>query len=131
VTTYFFDNCLPPRLVESIRLLFEPDLRILREEFAETSVKDEDWMPVVARHGWVVVTSDDRIRKNRGQRELLKNLKLRMIFLPSGFPELAFAVQAAKLVGWWPDIAKEGERLKPGTCLLVSMQGKVKELEKL
>jgi hypothetical protein len=129
--TYFFDNCLAKPLAVGIGVIFETEVRVLEQEFGRTNVPDLEWMPVVAKNEWIVITGDDHIRKSRSERALLKSLRLRTVFIAPGFICLPFAIQAGKLVTWWSEIDKRCQRLEFGTCLLVSMNGKVELLEKL
>lgn len=127
--TFFLDNCIPPPIGKGLRG-FGADVRILREEF-DAAARDIDWMPSVAQNGWIVITTDDRIRRNPAERQLLRDLKLRVVFLAAGHAVLPLWQQAAKIVTRWPDIVKACERLKPGTCLIVPMKGKIEVVEKL
>jgi hypothetical protein len=128
--TFFFDNCVPPPVVRALREA-RADVLYLQEVFASSDVKDTLWMPRAAQEGWIVLTDDNRIRRNPVERTMLKELKLRVIFLPEALPTLALMGQLAKLAQWWPDIERACKGLKAGTCLLMKMKtGKLEVLEK-
>lgn len=54
---------------------------------------DEDWLGQVARHGWIVLTHDQRIRYKANERDAVMENGLAMIVLvgKAPFPELAQA----------------------------------------
>lgn len=128
--TFFVDNCIPRPIAEALQRL-GVDLRILGVEFERTDIRDSEWMTAIAQHGWIAITSDNRIRKKPAERDLLKQLKLSMVFLPGGFANLNLWQQAAKIVTWWPAIDAHCKRLHRGRCAIVSMSGKVEDLEAL
>lgn len=41
---------------------------------------DTEWLPVVARNGWVVLTADARIRHNALERKAIKDHRLRLFY---------------------------------------------------
>jgi hypothetical protein len=128
--TFFFDNCVPPPVARALREVVK-DVLILQEVFGRSDVADTLWMPEAAKEGWIVLTDDNRIRRNPVERTMLKELKLRVIFLPEALPTLGLLGQLSKLVQWWPTIEKECKGLKAGTCLLMKMKtGKLQVLEK-
>lgn len=43
-------------------------------------IEDTAWIPVVAREGWVLLTSDARIRYNSLEKNAVKNNSLRMFY---------------------------------------------------
>ncbi len=128
--TFFFDNCVPPPIGRALREVGK-EIRILHEVFGASDVADTVWMPAVAKDEWIVLTDDNRIRRNQVERAMLKESKLRVIFLPEPLATLDLWGQFTKLVLWWPTIEKECKRLKPGTRLLMKMKtGKLEVLEK-
>ncbi len=128
--TFFFDNCVPPPIGRALREV-RKDVQILQEVYGRSDVADTVWMPEVAKKEWIVLTDDNRIRRNQVERALLKDSKLRVIFLPEPLATLGLWGQFAKLVAWWPTIEKECKGLELGTCLLMKMKtGKLEVLEK-
>lgn len=123
---FFIDNCLPVRIVRALEAL-GVDARHLKDEFDENT-KDLVWMPVVAKHGWIVVTDDNRIRKRPSERALRTELKLTTVFLAGSMANLRMWDQATKIVHAWPAIEAGLEHAQRGTCLLVSLHGKVERL---
>lgn len=59
----------------------------LTERF-ESGTPDEEWLPVVGRKGWVLVTKDKRIRRRAGELRAFVNARV-----------VAFAITAGGLSG--------------------------------
>ena len=55
---------------------------------------------------------------------------LTIIFLKS-FANLPLWDQAARLMKWWPEIAKNAVRAKRGTGFLVSVNGQIEEMKSM
>src|SRR5579875_2129583 len=43
-------------------------------------LEDTKWLPLVAGHGWALLTADARIRTNFLEREAVRNNKVRMFY---------------------------------------------------
>ncbi|SEG44427.1 hypothetical protein SAMN05421819_2966 [Bryocella elongata] len=43
-------------------------------------IEDTVWLPIVAKHGWIVLTADARIRLNALERQAIKRNKLRFFY---------------------------------------------------
>ncbi|MBI2774083.1 MAG: DUF5615 family PIN-like protein [Chloroflexi bacterium] len=74
--TFFFDNNLSPVLVQGLRA-FGEDVQHLRDSFA-AEAPDTEWIPEVARRGWVVVTRDKHIRTRPLELDALRSHGLRV-----------------------------------------------------
>ncbi len=48
-----------------------------------TDIKDEDWIPVVAQHGWLIVTRDARIQDNLAELNAVRTYGAKMVNLAS------------------------------------------------
>jgi len=59
--TFFLDRCLGKKILASI--LRAANLKIeVHDDHFPPDCKDEQWLKVVGRRGWVILTSDRRIR---------------------------------------------------------------------
>jgi hypothetical protein len=127
---FFIDNCISVRLAKMLRALGAETLHLTEMVGLDPdgSTPDIYWMPVVAKDGYIAVTSDARIRSRPAERKLRKELKLGTVFLPTNFASSGLWEQAAKLVKWWPTIAEQVGGLSSGDCLLVSQHGKCEQL---
>jgi len=82
---YFFDNNLPPKFAELLRLVSgESIVHIDAADGLHRDTKDEKWMPIVAQRNWVAVTSGVRISTAPHQRELRQQLGIATVFQLKG-----------------------------------------------
>ena len=56
----------------------------LDEVFGDRNVEDREWMALADARGWVAVCKDGRIRRRRGERELMALRGLRVFCLANG-----------------------------------------------
>jgi PIN like domain len=49
--------------------------------FARYDEKDQDWLPVIGKRGWVVLTADYRMRYRERERDALMEHNVRMFIL--------------------------------------------------
>lgn len=99
---FFFDNCLSPKYAEVLTSLGE-NITHLREVF-DPSAKDEDWIPEVARRGWVAVSFDRKILKTPMLATALERARLCSFFLPGKIENKPLLEQAAWLCARWGSI---------------------------
>ena len=121
--TFFFDNTFPPQLVKILKIL-NVEAHHLQDDFAPET-QDVEWLPEVGRRGWVVVTGDRRISKKPPERKALEEANVIAVFMAKGFTGKQIFDLVASFIKWWPDIERAVERVKPGTALEVSVNGKV------
>lgn len=121
--TYFFDNNLSQVLVVILRAL-EADVLHLRDEFPPNTL-DEDWIPTAGERGWMVVTADEGLYRNRLQREALRQNHVSVLFLPDGFLKKGRWEQAAWIVARWPKIDAQVQALVRPCLVRVTDNGKV------
>lgn len=80
---YFFDNNVAPAIAEVLRVLRQDTLHIC--ECAEHDIArddiDIDWMPKVAKLGWVAVTVDNNIQRQREEKRVREACGLRVVYL--------------------------------------------------
>jgi PIN like domain len=117
---------LPPALASVLRTL-EYDAIHLREHFAEDT-KDEQWLPVVGKEGWAILTVDFRIANSRATQEILKAANTVAVFLFPSFQKMGRDKQVAWIIEHFADITKRVESTRPGTNLLIRQNGKIERL---
>ncbi len=139
--TYTFDNSLSPRLVLCLStLLPEHDeewddsqlgprhnLRHLRDLDAGDS-DPEVWVPRLASDEDVLVTCTASSRR-KPFIALVRGSGLRTVHLADGFTHLAAFAQAAFLITHWVQLVTKSYRLKRGEAVVISMQGRIKDVE--
>lgn len=107
---FLFDNNLPPSLARGVAELstVDPDIEQvvhLREKFPSNTA-DEFWLPqLLAEGGWIVISSD-QFKKTHAERELLRQRGLTVFVLDPQWANHVYWDKAARLVLWWPKIAK-------------------------
>ena len=53
----------------------------IHDDHFPPNAKDADWLPVVGKQGWIVLTKDDRIRYRQHEREALLRASVRAFVL--------------------------------------------------
>lgn len=83
------------------------------EEVLPSGILDTEWIPVVGARGWVVITSDRRLRTRPSEAELAIAHKLKAVHL-HGLGERSSWDQLVRLASRWADIEKQVEREPDG-----------------
>lgn len=77
--TFFFDNNLSHHLAEGMKAFLE-DAVHLQDEFPKNA-EDADWLPTIGKRGWILVTRDERIRKNPAEIKAYRKHRVGAFFL--------------------------------------------------
>ena len=83
---FFFDNTMPPKVVEALKIL-DSDNKILhlKERFPADTI-DAIWISALSGEGdWVIISGDVRITRNHGERAAWLESKLLAFFLAKGW----------------------------------------------
>lgn len=124
--TFFFDNNLSAKLTEILRVL-GIDVVHLRERFPQDA-KDVEWIPVVGAEGLVVVTADDRLRRNAAERAAIRQYLVSVIYLPKNYLDRGLWEQAEFMVRYWRKIESQLDRLSLGFQVRSTDNGKLESL---
>ena len=131
---FLFDNNLSPNLAKAIGALCEPEsveVVHLRERFAENT-PDTEWIKALSGEPEWAVISIDRFKKNRLEKEALRQSGLIVFNLVKGWSKHKYWDQAAQLVRWWPRIMEQTRLVQPGAAFEVpwnfSGKGKFKQI---
>jgi hypothetical protein len=119
--TYFFDNCVSPKLVRMLAAL-GVDAIALRDKFP-VDVKDTEYLPQLRNTGWVLVTSDLRIRRTKTEAKALMQSGVTSLFLGPSFMKMRLWQQATWLVTHWPQIESSANQLSIGTAARIEYNG--------
>lgn len=117
--TFFLDNNLSPHLAEGMRA-FEEDVTHLQDNFPRDA-KDVDWLPTVAQRGWLLVTCDERIRKNPAEPRALRQYAVGVFFLSGKNRSRCDLIQ--QLVRNWIRIKELGRNTRPPYAFRVPPTG--------
>ena len=80
--TFFIDRCLGNKLI--VETLREAGLSVeIHDDHFGKNAPDIDWIPEIGTRGWVILTKDARIGKNRIERLAVADARVRMFTLAS------------------------------------------------
>jgi len=80
--TFFVDRSLGKKVGRSLREA-GATVEFHDDHFPQTAL-DKDWIPIVSKQGWVILTKDKNIRRPSGEREDLVLANARVFTLTSG-----------------------------------------------
>jgi hypothetical protein len=113
----FFDNCTSPVLADTLNGFIkhlEHEAVHLRDRFAPDT-PDVEWITTLGEDSetWIVITGDDRIRKNKAERAAYRQAGLRGFVLARAYHTTGHNITASVLVRRWPDIEDVVRRIAP------------------
>ena len=80
--TFFIDRCLGNKLI--VETLRGAGLTVeIHDDHFGKNAPDVDWIPEIGARGWVILTKDARIGKNRIERLAVADARVRMFTLAS------------------------------------------------
>ena len=81
-TIFFIDRCLGGKFVaEELR---HSGITVeTHDDHFDKGAQDVEWIPTVGQRGWVVLTKDNRISKNRLERLVVASAGIKMFILAS------------------------------------------------
>lgn len=86
-------------------------------------IPDTEWLSWIARHGWPLLTTDARIRRNQIEREAVRANGLRMFYFSRN--NLRGAEMGAALRTALPEIARLAHVQPPPFAASISRRGEV------
>jgi len=119
-----FDNNLPPRIARAINAIVEPEDTViaLREKFSPDAT-DVEWITALGQEGgWVVVSGDRRISKNRAEREAWRASKLTGFFLSKGLQKASVFKLTARLLLLWEVMRTQHALVEAGAIFELPMR---------
>ena len=84
---------------------------------------DEEWLPVVGREGWIVLTRDKNIRRKPNELQAFKANRLLAIVLSSG--QASAAATAELVVRLYPKLMRKMQNAKPPAMFTVTLMGTI------
>lgn len=100
-------------LANALNALIEPHgqsarhVRFMSEYGFRGSTPDEEWILKLSQDSpadWIIVTGDQRIRKNKAERIAWKKAGLKAFVLASGFQKMPLNQCASVLLWRWPEM---------------------------
>ncbi len=122
-----FDNCTSPVLAATLNGFLAHrggGATHVRDLPCGRQAGDARWMASLAQggDGWLVVTGDGRLLRNRAQRLAYRQAGLRALVLAPAFLMARVHAQAAALIGRWPEI-EDLERCEAPCLFELPMDG--------
>lgn len=110
--TFFFDNNLPRRAVEILKLV-EYEVVHFQEIYPHqqypVGVPDEVWIPEVGGRGWIIVAGDQRILTRPAEWVAPKKAHVVAYFVYRGFPQQKILQQARWLIKHWDNVEQHAK----------------------
>jgi PIN like domain len=92
----------------------------------EQACPDVDWLPVVGKNGWIVITRDKNIRRKPNELQAFKENNVLAIVLSSGSSSQASAADTAELLlRLLPKLMRKIQASKPPQMLTVTVLGTI------
>lgn len=92
----------------------------------EQACPDADWLPVVGKNGWVVITRDKNIRRKPNELKAFKDNNVLAVVLSSGSSSQASAADTAELLlRLLPKLMRKIQSSKPPLMLNVTLMGNI------
>jgi len=114
-TKIYIDENIPVYFAKALDILQKPlnnsqeviEIISIKESFGK-GVKDEDWIPKIAKEKGIVITQDFNIQKNKYQRELYIKSGIGIFFLkPLGKRNLTYWEMVKVIINKWEDIKQK------------------------
>ena len=82
VIRFFVDRNLGRKVVSKPLLDAGEDVR-MHDDYFKPDAKDEEWIPVVCRNGWIILTKDEKIAYRQIEKRRVAENKCKMFVLVS------------------------------------------------
>lgn len=130
---FFFDNCISPKLVKSLKVIIEfqgVDVIHLHEKYDRANIKDPEWINELSREGdWIIISADPRITRSKAERAAWHSSQLTAFFFSDGFASRTIYEQASLLFKCWPEIMKLSRESRKGAGFLITKSTKIEMLK--
>ncbi|KXV27987.1 PIN-like domain-containing protein [Gluconobacter japonicus] len=131
----FFDNCTSPVLAETLNGFLHHrnhSATHIRDLPCGRHASDVEWMSFLQNESndWIVITGDGRIQKNRAERVVFRQAKLRGFVLAPGYQKTPVHQIASNLIWRWPDIETFISQVGGGSLFKLPM-GKAGKFEQM
>lgn len=126
----FFDNCTTPVFAGALNAFIEPlghqarHVRLMTDYGFAHDTDDVDWITGLGRDqpaDWIVVTGDQRIRKNQAERKAWISAGLRGFVLAPAYQKTPINECAAIILWRWPEMRRFIELAAPGSMFEMSI----------
>ncbi|MCF4166549.1 hypothetical protein L2U69_12920 [Zavarzinia compransoris] len=119
------DENLPPALARALAALFVDKHQVvhLRDRF-EAAVSDVRWISELNREGgWVVLSADRRIAKNKAEQQVFRSSKLIAFIFAPGLQKSSVMKKMERLMAMWETMEKQVPLVSGGAMFEIQMKG--------
>jgi predicted nuclease of predicted toxin-antitoxin system len=130
----FFDNCTSPVMASTLHgyIANFGHAAVHIRDLPLRHPTDVQWIEHLAadRDDWIVITGDDRIRRNKPERIAFRQARLKGVVLAAAYQKTSMNRCCAVLVHQWPSLLETMSRFAPPVLLEMSINfsGKFKQL---
>jgi hypothetical protein len=118
------DHNLSPEMARALSQLFHPQHQVvsLREKF-EPNTPDAQWIEALSREGgWIVLSADRRITRNKAEFEAFRRSGLIGFFLSRGLYKAKVQKQMERILALWDEIEKCANNARGGAMFELQMK---------
>ena len=90
---------------------------------------DDEWLPVVGKEGWIVLTRDKNIRRKPNELQAFKQYRVVAIVLASG--QASAANTAELVVRLYPKLMRKAQTAKSPAMFTVTLMGTISSVRLL
>ncbi|WP_157384401.1 hypothetical protein [Nitratireductor soli] len=129
-----FDNCTSPIMATTLNgfIANEGHNAIHMRDLPLKNPNDVQWMSHLARseEEWLIITGDQRIRKNKAEAQAFRRANLRGVVLAAAYQRTPMHRCCAVIIHQWPSLFDTVRRFDPPFLLEMSINfnGKFKQL---
>jgi hypothetical protein len=129
-----FDNCTSPVMASTLNGFIENDghRAVHLRQLPMQHPKDIEWINYLSASDveWLVITGDQRIRKNKAEAQAFRRARLRGVVLAAAYQKTQMSRCCAVLIDQWPRLYDTIRRFDPPFMLELSInfRGNFKQL---
>ncbi|MCW3784195.1 hypothetical protein [Defluviimonas salinarum] len=119
------DENLPPAMARALAALFVGEHQVvhLRERFGPR-VTDIEWITELNREGgWVILSADRRIAKNKAEQRVFRASKLIAFIFAPGLQKAPLLKKMERLMVMWGNIEKQVDLVGGGSMFEIQVKG--------
>lgn len=122
---FILDEHVSPKLASLLRTADLAEVTTVKDR-GWNGTPDKDWIPRAVAGGSIIVTGDRNEKTREVRVEDFAAMNANVFFLGGFFGELGIWEQIKWFVANWEAICKKAAELRPGECVVVFKNGKMK-----